>query len=60
MGCIGADFNDKFQSYLKGLPLSHTQQFTSILRAATLGADGVWQLQFKHHVWGFYQYQIIR
>ena len=60
MGCIGADFNDKFQSYLKGLPISHRQQFTSILRAATLGADGVWQLQFKHHVWGFYQYQIIR
>ena len=60
MGCVGSDFDITFENYLKHLPVSDRTQFTSILRAATLGADGVWQIQFKHHVYGFSEYQIIR
>jgi hypothetical protein len=58
MGCVGVDFVDRHTSFLRSrLPYYDRR---SILPYATLGADGVWQLQFKHHVWGYYQYQIIR
>ena len=60
MGCVGADFDITFENYLKGLNVSHRTQFTSIIRAATLGADGVWQIQFKHHEWGHGWYRIIK
>jgi fibronectin type 3 domain-containing protein len=58
MGCVGVEFVDRHTSFLSSrLPYYDRR---SILPYTTLGADGVWQLQFKHHWWGFAWYTIIK
>jgi len=58
MGCVGVDFVDRHTGFLHSR-LGYTDR-RSILPYTTLGADGVWQLQFKHHWWGWAWYTIIR
>ena len=60
MRCVGADFADDLGRWARGLNLNGAAQYTSILRAATLGADGIWQLHISQHVWGTYVYNIVR
>jgi len=60
IGCVGTDFSDDFQTYVKGLPVNHSSQYTSILKVATLGADGVWQLHISQHVWNSYSYKVTK
>ncbi|MFZ9009806.1 MAG: LamG-like jellyroll fold domain-containing protein, partial [bacterium] len=58
MGCVGVDFVDRHTGFLHSR-LGYTDR-RSILPYTTLGAYGVWQLQFKHHWWGWAWYTIIR
>ena len=60
MGCVGADFAEDFQTYLKRLNVNHSSQYTSVLRVSTLGADGVWQLHISQHVWTYYAYKVTK
>jgi hypothetical protein len=58
MGCVGVEFVDRHTSFLSSRLPDYDRR--SILPYTTLGADGVWQLQFKHHWWGYANYTIIR
>ena len=60
MGCVGADFASDFQTFLKGLPVNHSSQYTSLLRVSTLGTDGVWQLHISQHEYSYYAYKVTK